>query len=149
MLSALIKSNIRHRALASFILLLILYLFPTLWKKQRANTPWLPAATAVVPMQINTIHSSSAAPLLSMGFPPKHWQTWKILITDEAANSTGISQEALTSWRELNPDFRYEFLTDASAETYMKYTFAHRANIVDIFFSRCLIRLYEPTFSAT
>ncbi|TAQ86204.1 hypothetical protein B7494_g5470 [Chlorociboria aeruginascens] len=87
------------------------------------------------PSQRNTnIHSPTAPKDLSAlklkEFPRKHWQTWKTSITN-------IEDEmligAIKSWRELNPDIRYETLSDMAQETYVRNAYAKRPNVVETF----------------
>ncbi|MCJ1484383.1 hypothetical protein MMC06_004554, partial [Schaereria dolodes] len=57
--------------------------------------------------------------------PLKLWQT--------GASWTEPDQSCLDTWLSTNPNLRHEFLTDASAETFVRERFASRPDILDPF----------------
>ncbi|RMY15523.1 hypothetical protein D0867_06798 [Hortaea werneckii] len=66
-----------------------------------------------------------AAPSL----PHKIWQTWK-------TPHHGLNEELMKlskSWIDMNPDYRYELLTDGASMTYVQERFDHRQDIVKVF----------------
>lgn len=52
-------------------------------------------------------------------FPPKIWQTWKV----DPVHFEERDLEKARSWTELNPDWRYEVLTDGNDVRYVDYHF--------------------------
>ncbi|KAK3291332.1 nucleotide-diphospho-sugar transferase [Chaetomium fimeti] len=75
----------------------------------------------------------SAQDLLSQPFPTKIWQSWK----DDSENPTEKAAGLPHQWREVNPDWRYERLTDANMNAYVRERFDGRT--VDVFTS-----LHDP-----
>ncbi|MCJ1481632.1 hypothetical protein MMC06_001791 [Schaereria dolodes] len=59
---------------------------------------------------------SQSSPPIRTAFPQKIWQTWKEPLSI-------INSELVLTWQKLNPEHRYELLTDASAETYVQEKF--------------------------
>ncbi|RMY76234.1 hypothetical protein D0864_09193 [Hortaea werneckii] len=66
-----------------------------------------------------------AAPSL----PQKIWQTWKT--SPHALNDELIKLSK--SWIDMNPEYRYELLTDNASETYIRERFDHRQDIIEVF----------------
>lgn len=52
-------------------------------------------------------------------FPRKIWQSWK----DDSEDPTGRTKGFPHKWRELNPGWRYERITDANNDAYVKKSF--------------------------
>jgi len=61
-------------------------------------------------------------------FPRKLWQSWKDDSESPTERTAGLSHE----WRTVNPEFRYERITDDNADAYVHDNFAPR---VDSLFS--------------
>lgn len=64
-------------------------------------------------------------------WPNKIWQTWK-------APATSISDEdheRVKTWHDLNPTYRYELLTDGSAEAFVHQHFDEEPLIKDTYFA--------------
>ncbi|KAI6082403.1 nucleotide-diphospho-sugar transferase [Hypoxylon rubiginosum] len=73
------------------------------------NVPELPPAPqTVVP-----------PPRHDIEFPKKIWQSWKDDSEDPTDRSAGLPHE----WRVLNPDYRYERLTDDNINTFVRDNF--------------------------
>lgn len=72
-----------------------------------------------------TLQSSSAAVI-----PHKIWQTWR-----RPVDSLGDDelQRFIQSWTALNPDYRYELITDQAAVQFVDDRFQNRPDIVDTF----------------
>lgn len=62
-------------------------------------------------------------------FPRKIWQTGK----HGPASLDDESKDAIKTWQKMNQNWRYEILTDYSAETYVRDTFASRPDIIDLY----------------
>lgn len=60
-------------------------------------------------------------------FPKKIWQTGPPI------DSTRDNSKSIASWSRLNPDFRYEFLTDLGAEQYVLSKFSNNSKILDTY----------------
>ena len=64
-------------------------------------------------------------------FPKKIWQTWRAPLA--ALDEEDI--QIVRSWQKLNPDYRYELLTDQAAETYILDHFQDtRSDIIETYF---------------
>ncbi|SCN79979.1 related to alpha-1,6-mannosyltransferase HOC1 [Fusarium fujikuroi] len=70
-------------------------------------------------------------------FPHKIWQSWK----DDSENPTDRTVGFPHQWRVVNPDWRYERITDANNDAYVRDRFD--ANISDVFTS-----LQDPILKA-
>ncbi|KAH7228304.1 nucleotide-diphospho-sugar transferase [Fusarium oxysporum] len=70
-------------------------------------------------------------------FPHKIWQSWK----DDSENPTDRTVGFPHQWRAVNPDWRYERITDAKNDAYVRDRFD--ANISDVFTS-----LQDPILKA-
>ncbi|RMY53389.1 hypothetical protein D0863_13966 [Hortaea werneckii] len=73
--------------------------------------------------------SKSKERTAALGLPHKIWQTWE-------TPPHGLNEELMRlskSWIDLNPDHRYELLTNGSSVTYVRERFNHREDIVDVF----------------
>lgn len=62
-------------------------------------------------------------------WPNKIWQTWKTHATD----LTSEEAERVRTWHDLNPNHRYELLTDAGAEAFVRLHFDQDPLILDTF----------------
>ncbi|GAB1738413.1 hypothetical protein NU219Hw_g3221t1 [Hortaea werneckii] len=65
----------------------------------------------------------------ALGLPHKIWQTWKTPLH-------GLNEELMKlskSWIDMNPDYRYELLTDDASVIYVQERFDHRQDIVEVF----------------
>jgi alpha 1,6-mannosyltransferase len=80
----------------------------------------------------------SPQPLLSQPFPTKIWQSWK----DDSENPTERTAGYPHQWRAMNPDWRYERLTDHNMDAYVRGRF-EEGRIVDVFTS-----LHDPILRA-
>ncbi|GKT63427.1 initiation-specific alpha-1,6-mannosyltransferase [Colletotrichum tofieldiae] len=76
-------------------------------------------------------HADSLSPqvLLSVPFPAKIWQSWKDDAQDPTERTVGFPHQ----WRVVNPGWRYERITDANNDAYVRENF--NATIVDLFVS--------------
>ncbi|KAI5459650.1 nucleotide-diphospho-sugar transferase [Mariannaea sp. PMI_226] len=74
-----------------------------------------------------TIEPSDAS-LLSQPFPSKIWQSWKDDAEDPTERTVGFPHQ----WRVINPGWRYERITDASNDKYVRDRFANTV-IPDVF----------------
>ncbi|MCJ1307691.1 hypothetical protein MMC25_001339 [Agyrium rufum] len=72
---------------------------------------------------------SSLTPQPPKPFPRKIWQTSKV----SAAGLDETDRAAIHSWTTMNQKYRYEILTQYSAESYVRETFAHRPDIEEVF----------------
>lgn len=62
-------------------------------------------------------------------FPRKIWQSWKTSVADLDEDA----RRNVQSWKKLNPEYRFELLTDEAAVSYVRDRFADRPDIVEIF----------------
>ncbi|KAI6831956.1 hypothetical protein KC332_g5864 [Hortaea werneckii] len=65
----------------------------------------------------------------SQSLPHKIWQTWKTA-------PHGLNEELIKlskSWIDMNPDYRYELVTDDASVTYVRERFNHRQDIIEVF----------------
>lgn len=68
--------------------------------------------------------------LLTQPFPTKIWQSWK----DDSDGPTSATAGFPHKWREINPSWRYERITDANMNTYVSERFADTDPfLVDLF----------------
>lgn len=79
--------------------------------------------------QIPSLHELSTT--AENDWPDKIWQTWK----RPAINLSSEDAERVKTWHDLNPQYRYELLTDASAETFVRQHFDQEPLIKDTFFA--------------
>ncbi|KZF24346.1 glycosyltransferase family 32 protein [Xylona heveae TC161] len=80
----------------------------------------------------STSKPNATVDLSEVPFPKKIWQSWK----SPVSMLEGGDLDNVRSWKKLNPEYRYELLTDAAAETYVLDTFlATRPDIVEVFLS--------------
>ena len=84
------------------------------------------------------ILSATAQPSVAP-FPRKIWQTTK----NGPAGFSDEDKEAIKSWTRMNHDWRYESITQYSAENYVRERFASRPDLVEIF-----TNLQEPILRA-
>jgi alpha 1,6-mannosyltransferase len=75
-------------------------------------------------------------------FPSKIWQSWK----DDSENPTPRTNGFPHQWRVLNPSFRYERLTDANMDAYVRAR-AHRS-LSDLVISDLFVSLTDPILKA-
>lgn len=68
--------------------------------------------------------SSNSPPHPAFLYPKKIWQTGPPM------DSTRDNTKSIHSWTKMNPDFRYEFLTDAGAEQYVFDHFSDHSRIM-------------------
>ena len=64
-------------------------------------------------------------------WPNKIWQTWKTSITDLSDEEA----EKIRTWHDKNPSWRYELLSDASAEEFVHLHYDRDPLIKDTFFA--------------
>jgi mannosyltransferase OCH1-like enzyme len=73
------------------------------------------------------------SPTRSPTFPRKVWQSWKV----DPTNFEDRDAERVRSWIALNPDLRYEVLTDGNGEAYVEEVFGrsgfNRPDIVHVY----------------
>lgn len=75
--------------------------------------------------QPTTEHTTES--LLSTPFPTKIWQSWKDDSQDPTDRTVGFPHQ----WRVVNPEWRYERITDANIDAYVRDSF--NATISDLF----------------
>ncbi|KPM42462.1 hypothetical protein AK830_g4088 [Neonectria ditissima] len=113
-----------------------------------SNTPQQqqPAPPPPPPPPSSTHHSKPqpapeptpvSQPLSAQPFPSKIWQSWK----DDAEDPTGRTVGFPHQWRLVNPEWRYERITDANSDAYVRARFD--ANIWKVFVS-----LQDPILKA-
>ncbi|KAI1764381.1 nucleotide-diphospho-sugar transferase [Hypoxylon sp. FL1150] len=85
-----------------------LFLF-TQYYRATYNEPVLPS----VPQALNSLPTPDAE------FPKKIWQSWKDDSEDPTDRSAGLPHR----WRALNPDYRYERITDDNINTFVHDNF--------------------------
>ncbi|KDN71331.1 putative initiation-specific alpha-1,6-mannosyltransferase [Colletotrichum sublineola] len=73
--------------------------------------------------------SPSSQSLLSISFPTKIWQSWKNDAQDPTERTVGFPHQ----WRVINPGWRYERITDANNNAYVRGNF--NAPMADLFAS--------------
>lgn len=95
----------------SVALLFLLFYSVTLFNKSFSSLDRTANALAT-----NDPHSSS----FPNSHPQKIWQSWKVPASDLAR----ADARAVTSWTELNPEYRYELLTDAAALRFVQDRFS-------------------------
>jgi alpha 1,6-mannosyltransferase len=66
----------------------------------------------------------------SAPFPRKIWQTGK----SGFINLSEDTQKSVRTWLKLNQNWRYEVLTDYSAETFVRKNFKDRPDILEVYF---------------
>ncbi|KAF5674890.1 alpha-1,6-mannosyltransferase [Fusarium heterosporum] len=86
--------------------------------------------------QEDSVPVESAAPK-QQSFPHKIWQSWKDDSEDPTERTVGFPHQ----WRKANPGWRYERITDANNNAYVRDRFD--ANISDVFTS-----LQDPILKA-
>ncbi|KFA55992.1 hypothetical protein S40293_04041 [Stachybotrys chartarum IBT 40293] len=87
------------------------------------------AHTSVVEQPASAPFKEPLPDLLSQPFPSKIWQSWKDDSEDPTERTVGFPHE----WRETNPSWRYERITDANIDTYVSDNFD--SSISDVFLS--------------
>ncbi|KAK4148423.1 nucleotide-diphospho-sugar transferase [Chaetomidium leptoderma] len=63
--------------------------------------------------------STNIESLLSQSFPTKIWQSWKDDADDPTERTVGFPHQ----WRVVNPDWRYERITDGNIDAYVQERF--------------------------
>jgi alpha 1,6-mannosyltransferase len=61
--------------------------------------------------------------------PEKHWQTWKV----NAFNFSDPMRELAWTWRDINPNHRYELLSDGVSESFVASSFGHDSAVTQTF----------------
>lgn len=72
-------------------------------------------------MRLRQMRSYAIKPI-----PTKHWQKWNTNI----ASVEDHILDYIRSWRQINPSYRYEFLSDESAETWVAASYTDRPEVV-------------------
>ena len=103
-----------------------------------------PERSSIQPMSLHTSkisHEDIEAVLTTprKPFPRKIWQTSK----NGPTNLDDLDKEAIQTWTKLNQKWRYESITQYSAESYVKESFMDRPEIIEIF-----IDLQDPILRA-
>ncbi|KAK4450988.1 alpha-1 6-mannosyltransferase HOC1 [Podospora aff. communis PSN243] len=80
----------------------------------------------------------------SQPFPQKIWQSSKA----DPKNSTPQTNNPPHQWRTLNPSFRYERLTDANMDAYVRSRAASTRHIADLAISDLFVSLPNPILKA-
>lgn len=78
-------------------------------------------------VDILSLSPAEDLPLHLQSFPKKIWQSWKDDADDPTDRTVGFPHR----WRMLNPQHRYERLTDANSDAYVKDNFA--PDVSDLF----------------
>lgn len=93
-------------------------------------------AAIIVLIGLRQLRGTSADPFKSFGLssppveiPPKIWQTWHTpaaLLADE-------DRTRVASWHKANPGYRYELITDETADGFVRHHYAQDALLRDTF----------------
>ena len=83
-------------------------------------------------LNLKSLATTTAVPKVAHKFepfPPKIWQSWKTSVADLNEDDRAVVQ----AWRKLNPEHRYELLTDDAAATYVRDRFSDHPAIAETF----------------
>ncbi|KAK0769462.1 hypothetical protein LTR75_018088 [Friedmanniomyces endolithicus] len=86
--------------------------------------------TTKFPARLSQLQQYCVARALGPSIPRKIWQTWKDPSMDIRDDEF---RKWSASWTHLNPDHRYELLTDHAAKSYVSESYRHRSDIVSTF----------------
>ncbi|CAF9917931.1 MAG: hypothetical protein GOMPHAMPRED_001416 [Gomphillus americanus] len=120
-------------AIAVVVFLQVLFLAHNTPERSSVQPMFLPSST-INHEDIEAVLTTPRKP-----FPRKIWQTSK----NGPANLDDLDKEAIQTWTKLNQKWRYEAITQYSAESYVKESFMDRPEIVETF-----IDLQDPILRA-
>ncbi|KAL8824207.1 MAG: hypothetical protein Q9170_008224 [Blastenia crenularia] len=113
------KGTLALSVFASFLLLQLL------WTRYSIS-PRLPSS---LPRDQLSLQFDSTNDSIWEDFPKRIWTTAPLSLTRVKKDDS----ERVRTWMDLNPEHRYELLTDGGAETYVKDNFPDHSRIVDTY----------------
>ena len=126
MFASSIGSNGPRIAMAVFVLIMLLHILMLFNNRQEGQSPDLPTVRTQQP-QIQVLTSIDR--MERKPFPRKIWQTSKSGIS----GMDDSDREAIRTWTKMNQKWRYESVTQYSAESYIRETFPDRPDILEVF----------------